>query len=85
MSDPKVLLLDEPTIGLAPAMVDVIADIVTTIARSGVDVLLVEQNAEMALAVADYGYILENGVIVSEAPAAVLAQSENVQQAYLGI
>lgn len=85
MSDPKVLLLDEPTIGLAPAIVDVIADIVTTIARSGVDVLLVEQNAETALAVADYGYILENGVIMSEAPASVLAQSEDVQRAYLGI
>lgn len=85
MSAPKVLLLDEPTIGLAPAIVDVIADIVTTIARSGVDVLLVEQNAETALAIADYGYILENGLIVSEAPAAVLAESEDVQRAYLGI
>lgn len=85
MSAPKVLLLDEPTIGLAPAIVEIIAGIVKAIAKSGVDVLLVEQNAETALAVADYGYILENGTVVAHAPAAELAQSEAVQRAYLGI
>jgi branched-chain amino acid transport system ATP-binding protein len=85
MSAPKVLLLDEPTIGLAPAIVDRIAELVTTIARDGVDVLLVEQNAEIALEVADYSYILEGGAIVIGDNASVLAQSPDVQRAYLGI
>ena len=60
MNGPKILLLDEPTIGLAPAVVDSIAETIARVARDGVDVLLVEQNAEMALQVADRGYILEN-------------------------
>lgn len=85
MSGPKLLLLDEPTIGLAPAVVDDIADIIRAIGRSGVDILLVEQNAEVALSIADHGYILENGSIVAEDSAAVLARSEEVQRAYLGI
>ncbi|MGU3492966.1 ABC transporter ATP-binding protein [Xanthobacteraceae bacterium A53D] len=85
MSKPRVLLLDEPTIGLAPAVVDKIAEIVTTIARSGVDILIVEQNAEVALSIADYAYILENGRVVAEGEAHVLASSEDVQKAYLGI
>jgi branched-chain amino acid transport system ATP-binding protein len=85
MSAPRILLLDEPTIGLAPAVVDDIAGIIKTIGRSGVDVLLVEQNAEVALSIADYGYILENGSIVAEDKSAVLARSETVQRAYLGI
>ena len=85
MADPKVLLLDEPTIGLAPHIVDTIADIVQTIARSGVDVLLVEQNAEMALDIADQAFILERGRIVMSGPAATLAKSEDVRRAYLGI
>ncbi|MCY0149266.1 ABC transporter ATP-binding protein [Hoeflea sp. G2-23] len=85
MSKPKILLLDEPTIGLAPAIVDTIAEIVTTIAKSGVDILLVEQNAEVALAIAKYAYILENGVITAEGPSAELAKSEEIQRAYLGI
>lgn len=85
MSAPSVLLLDEPTIGLAPAIVDVIAAVIASIRASGVDVLLVEQNAEMALAIADYGYVLEQGAIVLHAPAADLARNEAVQRAYLGI
>lgn len=85
MSAPKVLLLDEPTIGLAPAIVATIADIIQTIAKTGVDVLLVEQNAETALALADYGYILENGAVMTHGPCEELANSEQVQQAYLGI
>ncbi|MBW3098183.1 ABC transporter ATP-binding protein [Pseudohoeflea coraliihabitans] len=85
MSAPKMLLLDEPTIGLAPAIVDRIAELVTTIAASGVNILLVEQNAETALDVADYGYILEGGAIVSSDKASILAESEEVQRAYLGI
>lgn len=85
MSAPKVLLLDEPTIGLAPAIVDRIAELIQHISRSGVDVLLVEQNAETALAIADYGYILEDGGVVAEDEAANLARSPDVQKAYLGI
>ena len=85
MSAPRVLLLDEPTIGLAPAVVDTIADVVRAIRDSGVDVLLVEQNAEVALAIADRGYVLEQGRIVMDAPAPDLARNEGVQRAYLGI
>lgn len=85
MAEPKVLLLDEPTIGLAPAIVDTIADTITSIAADGVDVLLVEQNAEMALRVSDYAFILERGEIVLEGPAGELARSDAVRQAYLGI
>ncbi|MCO5070452.1 MAG: ABC transporter ATP-binding protein [Rhizobiaceae bacterium] len=85
MSSPRLLLLDEPTIGLAPAVVDRIAELVTTIAGTGVNVLLVEQNAETALSVADYAYILEGGSIVAEDKASVLAESPEVQRAYLGI
>ena len=85
MSAPRVLLLDEPTIGLAPAIVDRIAGIVTTIAKTGVNILLVEQNAETALAIADRAYILEGGEITAEDTAAALAASPDVQRAYLGI
>lgn len=85
MSRPRLLMLDEPTIGLAPNIVDVIAEIVTSVGRSGVDVLLVEQNAETALAIADYAYILENGSVVSEGAAAALLASDEVRKAYLGL
>lgn len=85
MSAPRVLLLDEPTIGLAPAVVERIADLVKTIAATGVNVLLVEQNAETALEVADYAYILESGSTVMEDKASTLAKSEEIQRAYLGI
>ena len=85
MSAPKVLMLDEPTIGLAPAIVDRIAELVVTIAGRGVNILLVEQNAETALDIADYGYILESGSIVMQDQASVLADSAEVQRAYLGI
>jgi len=85
MSAPKLLLLDEPTIGLAPAIVDTIAEIIRTIASAGVDVLLVEQNAEMALEIADRAFILERGRIVMSGSAAELARSDEVRRAYLGI
>jgi len=85
MSAPRVLLLDEPTIGLAPAVVDRIAELISRIAETGVNILLVEQNAETALTVAGYAYILEGGTIVAEDAADVLAQSPQVQRAYLGI
>lgn len=85
MSAPRILLLDEPTIGLAPAIVDRIAAMVKTVAETGVNILLVEQNAETALAIADRAYILEGGAITAEDSASALAQSAEVQRAYLGI
>lgn len=85
MSAPRLLMLDEPTIGLGPKVVERIGELITTIARSGVDILVVEQNAEVALAIADRAYILEDGCVVAEDDARTLAQSEQVQKAYLGI
>lgn len=85
MSGPRVLLLDEPTIGLAPVVVDRISNLLLEIAKSGVDILIVEQNAEVALALAHRAYILEGGRVIAEDDAKVLAQSEQVQKAYLGI
>ena len=85
MSAPKVMLLDEPTIGLGPAIVDRIAELIVEISKTGVDVLFVEQNAEIALEIADRAYILEGGRVIAEDQASVLAQSEEVQKAYLGI
>jgi branched-chain amino acid transport system ATP-binding protein len=85
MSGPKLLLLDEPSIGLAPAVIQTIAQIIQTISRSGVDVLLVEQNAHMALKLSDDGYVLENGSIVMKGNAQDLARSEAVREAYLGL
>jgi branched-chain amino acid transport system ATP-binding protein len=85
MSGPKLLLLDEPTIGLAPAVIQTIGQIIQTISRSGVDVLLVEQNAHMALKLSDDGYVLENGSIVMKGNAQDLARSEAVREAYLGL
>lgn len=85
MSQPRVLLLDEPSMGLAPNLVETIFETVVAINRSGVAVLLVEQNALMALNVANRGYVLETGRIVLEDEAKALQQNEQVQKAYLGI
>lgn len=85
MSAPKVLLLDEPTIGLAPAVVEMIAHAIGDIRRSGVDVLLVEQNAETALAIADYAYVLEGGCVVMHGAAKELADDDEVRRAYMGL
>ena len=85
MAAPKVLLLDEPTIGLAPAVVDTIAEIIQTIGRNGVDVLLVEQNAEIALEISEDAYIFERGELVMRGTARELMNSPEVQRAYLGI
>jgi branched-chain amino acid transport system ATP-binding protein len=84
MSEPRILLLDEPTIGLSPAMVERIADLILEISKSGVDILIIEQNAETALEIADKAYILEGGHVIAEGDAADLAASEQVQKAYLG-
>ena len=85
MSRPKILLLDEPSMGLAPMLVETIFNTIVEINRQGVAVLLVEQNALMALNVANRGYVLETGRIVLEDDAKALQQNEEVQKAYLGI
>ena len=84
MAKPRLLLLDEPSMGLAPVLVEQIFDTVLTINRGGVTVLLVEQNAAMALSIARRGYVLETGRIVLEGAAAELAGDPEVRRAYLG-
>ena len=84
MADPRLLLLDEPSLGLAPLIVEQIFDIVREINRSGTSVLLVEQNATMALKNSSYGYVMETGRISKHGPAAELLLDSDVQAAYLG-
>lgn len=85
MTSPKLVMLDEPTIGLAPAVVDTICDIVETISRNGVEVLLVEQNAHIALELAAQAYVMENGRIVLEGSGKDLLHNDLVREAYLGL
>jgi branched-chain amino acid transport system ATP-binding protein len=82
--NPRLLLLDEPSMGLAPVLVDSIFDIIRELHEKGTTILLVEQNARLALQVADRGYILQTGEIVFTDTAAALRDSENVRKAYLG-
>jgi branched-chain amino acid transport system ATP-binding protein len=84
MSAPKVMLLDEPSMGLAPILVEQIFSILKTINEGGTTVLLVEQNALMALGIAKRGYILQTGEVVLADEAAELAQNPDVRKAYLG-
>jgi branched-chain amino acid transport system ATP-binding protein len=84
MSKPKVIMMDEPSLGLAPIIVQGIFDIIKEINRQGVTVLLIEQNANMALHIADIGYVLETGRITMTGPGKELLQDENVKKAYLG-
>ncbi|MGA2956073.1 MAG: ABC transporter ATP-binding protein [Thermodesulfobacteriota bacterium] len=84
MAKPSLLLLDEPSLGLAPLMVEEIAKIIGEINRTGVTILLVEQNAEMALSIAHHGFVLETGRITLHGPASELLASETIRQAYLG-
>jgi branched-chain amino acid transport system ATP-binding protein len=84
MSRPRLLLLDEPSMGLAPVMVQEIARIITDIVRNGVPVVLVEQNAELALRLARYAYVLETGSVAIEGPARDLHENAHVKRAYLG-
>ena len=85
MSSPKVLLMDEPSMGLAPVLVDQIFDVIKELNAKGTTILLVEQNALMALAVAHRAYVLQTGSIVLSGSAADVARDENVRKAYLGI
>ncbi len=84
MSRPKLMLMDEPSMGLAPLLVKEIFSIIEDINKSGTTILLVEQNAHMALSIAHRAYVLETGKIVLEGPAGELAQNEQVRKAYLG-
>lgn len=84
MSRPRVLLLDEPSMGLAPMLVEQVFEAVRDIRRQGVAVLLVEQNAFMALQIADHGYVLETGEIVLDGAGAELMANDEVKKAYLG-
>lgn len=84
MSKPKLLMLDEPSMGLAPILVEQIFDIIKELHAHGTTILLVEQNAQMALSVADRGYVLETGKIVTSGTGAQLLEDEAVKKAYLG-
>ncbi|MDD3369048.1 MAG: ABC transporter ATP-binding protein [Lachnospiraceae bacterium] len=84
MSDPQLLLMDEPSMGLAPIVVDQIFDIIQKINKRGTTILLVEQNANMALSIADRGYVLETGQITLEGKASELINDDQVKKAYLG-
>lgn len=83
MAEPRYILMDEPSLGLAPQIVEQIRDLIVEIRRSGTGVLLVEQNAAMALSIADHGYVMENGKIVMDAPAKALCE-DDIREFYLG-
>jgi branched-chain amino acid transport system ATP-binding protein len=85
LARPKLLLLDEPSLGLAPQIVQLIFKIIRTIAGEGTTILLVEQNAHMALKVASIGHVLEVGTLVNSGPAAELAKDDAIRKAYLGV
>ena len=84
MSRPKVLLLDEPSMGLSPIMVDKIFEVVRDVYAQGVTILLVEQNASRALAIADRGYVMESGIVTMNGPAKEMLSDPRVRAAYLG-
>jgi branched-chain amino acid transport system ATP-binding protein len=85
MSNPRLLLLDEPSLGLAPLLVQQIRDLIVAINEQGTTVLLVEQNATMALSIADHGYVLETGRVVMDRPADRLLADEDIREFYLGL
>ena len=84
MADPKLLLLDEPSMGLAPLMVDRIFEAIRSIAATGISVFLVEQNATMALESSDRAYVMERGRVILSAPSSELISDPAVVRAYLG-
>jgi branched-chain amino acid transport system ATP-binding protein len=85
MSRPRLLLLDEPSMGLAPILVDKIFEIIQEINKEGTTILLVEQNALIALGIADRGYVLETGKVTLTDRADLLATNDRVRKAYLGV
>lgn len=85
MSSPRLLLLDEPSLGLAPLVVEQISGIIREVNEQGTSVVLVEQNATMALSLADHGYILENGRVAKDGPGAELLADKDIQEFYLGV
>jgi len=85
MSNPSYLLLDEPSLGLAPKLVDEVAELIKEINSQGVTVLLVEQNANMALNISDHGYIMETGNVVMDNKSSMLLNDEDVREFYLGL
>jgi branched-chain amino acid transport system ATP-binding protein len=85
MANPKLLILDEPSLGLAPKLVQTIRDIIVEVNRQGTAVLLIEQNARMALSIAHHGYVMETGRIVLDGPAEKLLRDEDVKEFYLGL
>ena len=84
MSDPQLLLLDEPSLGLAPRIVEQIRDVIVEVNQAGTAVMLVEQNAAMALSIADHGYVMEHGRIVREGPSQSLLSDRDIAEFYLG-
>ena len=85
MARPQLLLLDEPSLGLAPLIVQEIFRVLEQLKRGGTTILVIEQNARIALKLADYGYVLETGKVILGAPASELADNQRVQEAYLGL
>jgi branched-chain amino acid transport system ATP-binding protein len=85
MADPRFLLLDEPSLGLAPRLVEQVRELIVEINKTGTGVLLVEQNATMALSIASHGYVLETGKVVLDKPAAELLADEDIREFYLGL
>jgi branched-chain amino acid transport system ATP-binding protein len=85
MAGPKLLILDEPSLGLAPKLVQTIRDIIVEVNQQGTAVLLIEQNARMALSIAHHGYVMETGRIVLDGPAEKLLKDEDVKEFYLGL
>ena len=85
LAEPELLIMDEPSLGLAPMLIEQIRDIVVDINKQGVSVLLIEQNAMMALSIADFGYVMESGKVVMDGPAQKLLGDEDVQEFYLGL
>ena len=85
MADPKLLILDEPSLGLAPMLIEQIRDIIVDINTQGTSVLLIEQNAVMALSIAHYGYVMESGKVVMDGEPKKLLADEDVQEFYLGL
>jgi branched-chain amino acid transport system ATP-binding protein len=84
MGRPRLICMDEPTMGLSPLYVDRVLELIGTIRDDGVTVFMVEQNASLALQIADYGYVVQTGRIVLDGPAAMLVRDPRIRDAYLG-